>query len=438
MRSITPDTIFVSHSQPEDTYFAAWLASKLKLLGYKVWIETDELKSGDAFWPAIEEAIRNHSVKFLAIVSDSFMQKVSDPNSGIFKELSCADRIKDIKNFKVPVRLHSINHDDFPVQLMGLNAVDFYGNWQSGLDQLLDSFKKEQIYKNEETANNPLNFWLEAFKIDSKITTDPETVYTNWFPFALPSTLYIHKIAATNRIDLVDIAYTYLDYSDRQLSFFPAKDYPPSIEVVSSVELQIHEIIQRSAIPIDDFLTLSEPRKKIVQLINKTVEEFFIQSKMKKHEQASTNVYYFPTTDYNRKRISLKHLGKTNVAITGKTGKNYWSFGISSFCMLFPKPYLKIGSHIVMENSEQVVFDADEHHTLRRKFSFDWYNRDWLDTLLGIVLKLASGDADHMIRIPISADRNLEIDSRPLSMETDFGYHEPVKEEKDETENTAD
>jgi hypothetical protein len=64
------------------------------------------------------------------------------------------------------------------------------------------------------------------------------------------------------------------------------------------------------------------------------MEDFFIASKMKKHEQANTNVYYFPNTNDNRKRISLKQIGKTNVAVTGKWKENSWSLGLSSYALL--------------------------------------------------------------------------------------------------------
>ncbi|MFT3949136.1 MAG: toll/interleukin-1 receptor domain-containing protein [Agriterribacter sp.] len=128
MRQNDSEKIFISHASPADNYFVAWLSSKLKLLGYDVWVKLDELKSGDAFWPEIENAIRNQSCKFLAIISNPYMEKIKDPISGVFKELSCADRIKDIKGFKTPVRIAAIDEDNFPVQLMGLNSIDFLDN----------------------------------------------------------------------------------------------------------------------------------------------------------------------------------------------------------------------------------------------------------------------------------------------------------------------
>ncbi len=46
---MTYSKIFISHANPEDNYFASWLATKLNLLGYEVWCDTEELKGGEDF-----------------------------------------------------------------------------------------------------------------------------------------------------------------------------------------------------------------------------------------------------------------------------------------------------------------------------------------------------------------------------------------------------
>lgn len=425
------ETIFISHKSPNDNYFGAWLASKLKLLGYDVWIEIDELKSGDAFWPEIEAVIRNRSVKFLAIVSKSYLQNINDPISGIFKELSTADRVKDVKKLKVPIKIDDVNEDDFPAQLMGLNSIDFFNNWQNGLDKLLESFEKEKIPKQEQ-QNNPLTFWLDAFKAKDSHTNDAEKIYTNWFPFQLPETIYIHKPSIQSKLDLADIIYPYIEYSDRHICFFPKTDYPEAIKVSSSSELKIEEILDQGLVPIDDFLALNEPRKKIIELVNKAFGDFLFQSGLKKYGQSKGLVFYYPNREEHRKRISLKVVGKTNVAVTGKTKENRWSFAISLFAILHPAPSIRVNSHIVFESQESEVLDTDEQFKLRRKFGFDWYNRDWLDTLLGMMLKISGNAEDLKIRVPISQKESLEVEAIPLSVETDFGYLEPEKEQKED------
>ena len=106
------------------------------------------------------------------------------------------------------------------------------------------------------------------------------------------------------------------------------------------------------------------------------------------------------------------------------------SFAISSFAVLHPNPYLRVNSHIIFESKESVVLDTEQQHQLRRKFGFDWYNKDWLDTLLGMMIKI-SGREDCKIVIPVSPKEDLLIAAIPISVQTDFGYLEPENEEKE-------
>lgn len=50
------DTIFISHATPEDNDFSIWIASRLEMLGYKVWIDKEGLLGGERFWMTIQKA----------------------------------------------------------------------------------------------------------------------------------------------------------------------------------------------------------------------------------------------------------------------------------------------------------------------------------------------------------------------------------------------
>jgi hypothetical protein len=195
--------------------------------------------------------------------------------------------------------------------------------------------------------------------------------------------------------------------------------------------LTIPDILDQQVVPIDDFIALNEPRKKIIELVNKVFSDFLFQLRLKKYDQSKNLVFYYSNTPENRKRVSLKAIGKTNVSVTGKTKENMWSFAISSFAILYPQPSLRINSHIIFESKELVILGTDEQHQLRRKFGFDWYNRDWLDTLLGMMIKISGFAEDGKIKVPISQNEDLIIDAVPIFIETDFGYIEPEKEEKE-------
>ena len=61
--------IFISHATPEDNDFSIWLASRLQLLGYEVWIDKKELLGGEKTWEDIDQVIRYKTIKFILVYS---------------------------------------------------------------------------------------------------------------------------------------------------------------------------------------------------------------------------------------------------------------------------------------------------------------------------------------------------------------------------------
>jgi len=426
------DTIFISHCTPDDNYFTTFLATKLKQLGYKVWVELDELRLGDAFWPEIEKAIRTKAAKVLIVVSKKYLERVNNPSSGIFKELSCADAIRDISNFKCPLRLDDVNFNDFPATLMGLHAIDFQTNWQTGLESLIDALNTENFPFDKQQQEDPINFWLHSFHVKEILNKDQERIYTNWFPIRLPQKIFVNHPTVKAKIDLADIVYPYIEESDRHVCFFGPDSYPDSISCSSSVEMNISDVLENRPVPVDSFFILNEPRKKLVRLLNKAFADFLFQSKLLKYQQSNIEVFYWPYSDENKKRISLKAVQRTSVAVAGKTADNRWCFGISASAILLPTPFFRINSHIIFQNRELELLDQDQQHALRRKYAFDWYNKDWMDTLLGMMLRISNSNPDQKILIPIGRSEILEVNGIPMAFTADFGYTEPKTTEKDE------
>ncbi|ATL48789.1 hypothetical protein COR50_17365 [Chitinophaga caeni] len=422
--------IFLSHTTPEDNYFAIWLASKLKLLGYDVWIELEELSIGDAFWPQIESTIREDSAKFIPIISKSYCAKVKNQRTGVFKEISCADRVKNISNFISPVCIDATNPDDFPVQILGLHSIDFYDNWQEGLDTLVKNLKRQQIPIGEPESDS-IGFWLDSFKIGSVVNDKPEKIYTNWFDFNLPEKLYVHQPVLSRKMDLLDFMFPFIVEGNRHISFFPADDYPQSISCTSTYSFLVDDILKEKAVSVDDFFILNDPKRKIVKLLNHTIEAFLYQKGLKKYEQSKSPVFFYPSTESHRKRISLKDFDKNNVSVTGKHIDKFWSFGISSYALIYPFPYFKIDSHIIFTNNRHEILEMDEQHKLRRKLGSGWYNKDWLEKLLGMMYKISDTNSEHLINIPIAGSAFLTVNSIPKYIMSDFGYLEPQKQETD-------
>ena len=161
------DTIFISHANPENNYFAAWLATKLRMLGYNVWVDVRDLKPGQYFNRDFEKVIREDTIRFLAVVSNDYIIKSKRDDTGVMNEILCARTIKDIEGFIIPLHYGNSNFDEFTVGLRGRLAIAFSENWANGLHDLAKYFEEVNIPK-QEVQNNVIQFWHEAQKIKSE------------------------------------------------------------------------------------------------------------------------------------------------------------------------------------------------------------------------------------------------------------------------------
>ena len=86
--SAARETIFVTHAAPEDNEFALWIAAKLAIAGYRVWVDRRRLRGGDDFWDEIDHVLHHQSIKQIVV----FSQFISKP--GVKKELAIGDVVK--------------------------------------------------------------------------------------------------------------------------------------------------------------------------------------------------------------------------------------------------------------------------------------------------------------------------------------------------------
>lgn len=89
------DQIFISHATPEDNDFTIWLASRLEMRGYRVWIDKEGLLGGERFWNTIQKAI-DSSRKVLLVYSNNIVRDGS-LKSGIENELEYAKSLASSK-----------------------------------------------------------------------------------------------------------------------------------------------------------------------------------------------------------------------------------------------------------------------------------------------------------------------------------------------------
>jgi len=177
--------VFISHATPEDNYFAAWLAAKLKVLGYDTWADLNDLRAGDSFFTVIQPLIEKNAVKFIAVNTKDYVRKAQDQHSGVTRELNCAITVTDIPNFIIPIRVDDTDYKNFPMHYKGWDSINFFGNWQPGLIALEHELTKAGIPK-KSNSDDPITLWFESIKAQNTIIHKMETYYSNWFEVQLP------------------------------------------------------------------------------------------------------------------------------------------------------------------------------------------------------------------------------------------------------------
>lgn len=113
--AVSRDTILITHANPEDNRFARWLAGRLTIAGYKVWVDVSALRGGDDFWDKIEHVLRHEAIKQIVVVSEHISKQ------GVKKELALGDVVRRKLNdpeFMIPVRIADIDFGDFPTEIL--------------------------------------------------------------------------------------------------------------------------------------------------------------------------------------------------------------------------------------------------------------------------------------------------------------------------------
>lgn len=421
-------TLFISHANPENNYFAAWLASKLRLLGYKVWVDVGDVKPGQYFNRDFEKVIKEDAVRFLAIVSNDYIIKSKRDDSGVMNEILCARTIKDIDGFIIPLHYDSSDFGEFTVGLRGRLAIPFNENWADGLHELVKYLEEAKIARPEH-QNNPIQFWHEAQKIKSEPIEKQEKYFTNWFPANLPEHVFIYQPDIFIEKQIHSLPFNKIREADRFITFASPETVKKSCLLKSFSQLPTTDLFQTESLEIDEKFTLIDPNKKLVKLLNRLFRNYLLHKGLRVYEQANKReIFHFPYSIENKKQVSLKQIGKTRRTVIGVTSEFTWYFAISHAASTFPYPNFKIFYHLVFTDNKGNHLNSDDQHELRRSLPSDWFNRKWLETLLAMMLKISNFDIDNQIKIEVDINKFLTVNVLPIEIISEIGYKEPTNE----------
>lgn len=435
------DQIFISHATPEDNDFTIWLASRLEMRGYNVWIDKTRLLGGERFWSTIQEAICS-SKKVLLVYSSNIVQD-GILKEGIENEIEFAKSLAHSKKdteFVIPLHIDKSPYH-LVIGLPNINQIPFSENWAQGLGQLFKKLDKDGV-QYETSANSTISSWYETiYSTNSKIENKKELYYTSWWTVkSIPNTFYMYKFQnkeqatyikhANNSIPMAQLSNIVSSF-DREITFDIVHDNQ-SIKVTPQkvYSFSLDEIL--FGFESNDFPTHKDVENHFKDFFRYLIYEILKRNGFTKSFLSNKKpVYYLPA---NNKKFSLipffyKYSSQKRPkkkCLGGKfRGKGYWHYGISIQPILYPYIGVSLKPHLIFTKDGKNVIDKDSvQHIYRRSKGRTFFNEQWRDLLIALLAYLRNTNGD--IEIPVTKDGLcLKMNNHPETFWSDYGYRDP-------------
>lgn len=418
--------IFISHATPDDNEFAAWLATKLELHGYDVWVDIHELNPAADFWKTIESTIRNEAVKFLFVATKI---STSGTRDGVIKELAVADQIR--KNvdpeFIVPLRADDVSYGDFSVEIIRLNAIDFYDNWATGLIKLLEYLEKSNTPKRDSIPTDMEEALMRWKEIKTSSLSMPikkqDYYYSNLFPVILPNNLYVYADTSFEGA-IQSKHFPYRKINDNILTFVCPNcierliGYPPTVEAFCLSDAMSTE----SSIFVYG-AEIKRPDRICINLLNWSISELFFKKGLRKYRSNdnsnSRSKYFFQTGTKSRRYEKSRFK-----SLSGSYNDKRWHFGLSAYYTKYPFCGFVLRSHLIFTDSYENFLSDMQQISARRNKGKRFFNKEWRDLIQAAVYYLSDG-SDSIVEELCCPSNTMTINRKPYMFYADMGYLEP-------------
>lgn len=419
--------VFISHANPEDNYFAGWLASKLRMLGYNSWVDVHEFNPSDAFMTKVAPIIRDSAV-FIAVNSKDYLSKERDQNTGVAREINTAMSVRNRGKFILPIKIDKSSFDDFPAAYAGWYTIDFSHNWQSGLIELVEALQKRNIPKSA-VSENPIKLWYDTIQSEGQVIEKRELYCSNWLPIDLPEHIYVHQLSAIDVFEGAQFPYPFILESNFLICFTSTSEAEKYIGISGSLRFFTSEFLKTTELHLGGNASIIEPNKKLVKLLNVAFGRHLVNKGLSHWKRR--RLYYFQQSEDSY--VDLSHYGKGRRVLQGtkhyKTKKSdmniRWHYAVSPRAVLHPMPYFRYDYTLAFTNENGMGLNTDDSRKLRRSVPADWFNRKWYEMMLASLAFLSGGEKNGNILIPVDEDIFIGVSGNPVSGESNRGYIEP-------------
>lgn len=444
------DTIFISHATPEDNEFVSWLSSRLQLAGYKVWCDLDGLIGGENFWPTIDAQIRNHSIKFLLVVSNFICYEPGKLRDGIDKEFSLGESISKkskLNDYIIPLLIDQDTPYDYFIGSNRYNHIPFNENWAFGLRKLISKLEKDNVPKQAIGDNKSIVSWYEnEFSTKVGLFAKRERYYSNLWPIHnIPAYMYLYQYSNNESAEAVyqedfefpviksgNILVTFAD----EINTVCTKSENIEISPVKTYTIKTTDILR--GVSGEDFPTLNNTQNLLKWLLNRSFH--LLMRKRGLHWYAMANrslAYYFEKSKLNNDKVTFKYPNRKKTKTKNLVGKykidnkktGNWHFAVSSRSSLYPLLGFSLNSHILFSDDGYNIWsDKKKMHSARRRKGRSWFNEAWRDQLIAFINAIRNEDGE--IAISLNKDFILRMPLLTEMFFSEFGYDEPKSGER--------
>lgn len=397
------DVVFLSHANPQDNFFASWLATHLANAGYTVWSDVTKLVGGEEFWETIEEIIRNRAAKVIVVLSHCAQTK-----TGVLDEINLAvslERALNLERFVIPIRIDDLSFGDVRANLARKNIIDFKANWATGLSYVLKVLADDQVPQTNSRGPSMVSDWFMRHQEGQGISKTHERLSSNWLPIdALPTDLLMYELSV-ERSKVIEVAkslcvpwFPYL----RLIGTFAEQAYVQQ-EFGGSVSAVI-----RCRIPLDTFLrgkcdelpglAARDAHRFVTSMLRQAWNGAAKEAGLVGYENSSgAIVWYLPRGLIDGNRVTYTDgVGKVRrKLLVGWSDRRqvYWHFGVEAKPVMGRVPRFVLRSHVIFTTDGQTPLSSKERmHGLRRRFCKSWWNDRWRDLLVAYVNWLSKGN----------------------------------------------
>jgi hypothetical protein len=430
--------VFISHANPEDNAITAWYGARLAGAGYEVWTDLTRLLDGEEMWLDIDDALRFHARKVVALLSRA---AVDPRKEGIRAELDPAHAYRrqlGDRRFIIPVRIDDVPFDQLPPTIGNRTVIEGHVNHATALARVMEILQKDGVARCATPSADALLRWQQAFAPeDHNVEAESDHLISNWFPLAsLPDTICFYEINRPLKNPITEPAtiakqhpLPVAAYMRRLVAFAPWDALQEPLAESTPIKL---ERSMRLAVFMkggDEELTLpkGEPGKILVSLLRQSFDCLGAQKGLKPYVLSERKTAWWvpdgliPENKVQFNRASGLSGWRKLSGVYGRRERQpageyvrrewLWHFGVNAVPMLGEPHRLRLTPHVIYTDP---AGEREPTAEFRRAHCKLWFNSKWRDLLYGIVSYLA--DTNGRLVLPFGGEVHAIVASAPIGV----------------------